>query len=115
MKMQRATAVFFGLFLAAQVTTLSLHGSWTEYHDFEVTNTEPDRRARAPTERSVRLGYRVPNGDVTLVDNYLVGGLNFAQPWSSIVMVGNTVMGPSPGSTLRTTRATASRSCVRPG
>ena len=53
--------------------------------------------ARAPTERSVRLGYGVPNGDVSLVDNYLVGGLDFAQPWSSISMTGNMVYGTVSG------------------
>jgi hypothetical protein len=78
--------------------------------------------ARAPTERSVRLGYAVPNGDVTLVDNYLVGGLNFAQPWSSISMTGNTVYGsvsgidPAqyPGNSFPSQRPTGVRVVVRP-
>lgn len=78
--------------------------------------------ARSHTDRSVRLGYGVPNGDVILVDNYLVGGLNFAQPWSSITMTGNMVYGtvsgidPAsyPGNSFPSSRPTGVRIDLRP-
>ena len=41
--------------------------------------------------RSVQLGYSVANGAVQLQDNYVIGALTFAQPWSSITMTGNTL------------------------
>jgi hypothetical protein len=41
--------------------------------------------------RSVQLGYGVPNGAVRLHDNYFIGALRFSQPWSSVVMTGNTL------------------------
>ncbi len=49
--------------------------------------------ARQPTLNSVRLGWAVPNRDVTLLDNYLVGNLVFQQTWTSITMTGNTTYG----------------------
>jgi MYXO-CTERM domain-containing protein len=58
--------------------------------------------ATSPTGRTIRLGYSVPNEDVALLDNYVVGETNFAQPWSSIEMTGNTfysaVVGIDPAS-----------------
>jgi hypothetical protein len=50
--------------------------------------------ARGPSERDLRLGYSAPvNQDVTLENNYLVGGITFAGAWQSVAMRGNTVYG----------------------
>jgi hypothetical protein len=46
--------------------------------------------APTPTTRTVRLGWGVANEDVDLLDNYFVGEVNFAQPWTSITIEGNT-------------------------
>ena len=53
--------------------------------------------APGPGERSVRLGWGVPNTDVTLRGNYFVGQTIFAQPWSSVTMTGNTFYGDVTG------------------
>ncbi len=41
----------------------------------------------------MRLGYSVDNEDVTVRDNYVVGGTTFGAPWTSITMTGNTFVG----------------------
>lgn len=41
--------------------------------------------------RAVQLGYSVANGSVELSDNYVIGAVNFAKPWSSVTMSGNTL------------------------
>ncbi len=46
--------------------------------------------ASSPTTRSTRLGYSVANDDAVLQDNYFVGDVNIAQPWTSLTMTGNT-------------------------
>ena len=79
--------------------------------------------APSPGERSVRLGYDfAPNEDVALFDNYFAGQTNFAQPWNSITMTGNTFYGDLPGvdvagypdNTYVTARPAENRVFVRP-
>jgi hypothetical protein len=54
--------------------------------------------ASGPGERNVRLGYSAPaNQDVTLENNYLVGGVAFVGTWQSVAMRGNTVYGDVSG------------------
>jgi hypothetical protein len=73
--------------------------------------------------RSVRLGYASPdNRDVTLVDNYFVGATDFARPWASVTMAGNTFLGvvegidpaSHPDNTYSTERPAGATVFVRP-
>lgn len=71
--------------------------------------------------RCVRLGYSVPNGEVTLQNNYFIGALNFASPWSSIGMTGNTLCTVTgvdtqtfPNNTYLTSTPTVPKIFVRP-
>ncbi len=71
--------------------------------------------------RAVQLGYSVANQSVMLSDNYFIGALKFAQPWSSITLEGNTlctVTGVAtasyPDNTYLTKDPTAPRVFVRP-
>jgi hypothetical protein len=79
--------------------------------------------ARPVNERSVRFGYGVPNGDLTLVNNYLVGTVEFSDPWSPLDLQGNTFIGavqgavdttPYPANTYLATAPTETRVFVRP-
>jgi hypothetical protein len=64
----------------------------------------------------------VPNDDVVLRDNYIVGQTNFRQPWTSITMTGNTFYGDVlgidttgfPANTYLAARPTETRVFVRP-
>lgn len=71
--------------------------------------------------RAVQLGYSVANGAVELKDNYLIGALNFAQPWSSVTLSGNTLctvtgvdLAKHPDNTVLTVDPPAPRVFVRP-
>lgn len=71
--------------------------------------------------RAIQLGYSVPNQAVALTDNYVIGALKFAQPWSAITLTDNTlctVTGVAPASypdnTYLTKDPTAPRVFVRP-
>ena len=54
--------------------------------------------AKGGAGRCVQLGYAAKdNKDVTLLDNYFAGQVNFSQPWEKIEMKGNTFIGPVSG------------------
>jgi hypothetical protein len=79
--------------------------------------------AHGAGERDLHLGYSAPvNQDVTLENNYLVGGIAFAGAWQSVVMRGNTVYGDIsgvdasayPDNAFLTAAPTAAKVFVRP-
>ncbi len=71
--------------------------------------------------RTVALGYSVPNVQVALQDNYFIGALDFATPWSDITITGNTLCTVSgvntsdyPANTYLTATPTVTQVFVRP-
>ncbi|MBK7584849.1 MAG: hypothetical protein IPI67_32250 [Myxococcales bacterium] len=55
--------------------------------------------AESPGERDLRLGWKAPNEDAKLLDNYLVGDTTFQPSWKTVDMSGNTFIGAVNGVT----------------